>query len=245
MSPNVVRVRRVSLLVCLALCACASAKSAPGGMNAEQATTSTVVTTPTTEATTTTVLAPPRRTVTEQAWIPFATTSEVTLTYPAALVEHVGFHEANHDGAQQLEPLPTGIAAITMESRERGTGSRTAADVVVDPAAEIRSPVSGRVIRSGTYVLYCDQVDDLVIINPDDHPGWQVKILHIQSALVAPGDRVVAGETVIAAGAHQLPFPSQVDDLRTFDPAWPHVHIEVVNPAIRDIPNKNSGADDC
>jgi biotin carboxyl carrier protein len=183
--------------------------------------------------------------VTEQAWIPFATTSEVTLTYPAARVEHVGFHEANHDGAQQLEPLPTGIPAITMESRERGTGSRTAADVVVDPAAEIRSPVTGTVISSGTYVLYCDQTDDLVIINPDDHPGWRVKILHIQTALVAPGDRVVAGETVIAAGAHQLPFVSQVDELRTAEPAWPHVHMEVVNPAIRDIPNKNSGSEDC
>ena len=38
-----------------------------------------------------------------------------------------------------------------MESRGRGTGSRTSADIAVDPEAEIRSPVTGTVIRAGTY----------------------------------------------------------------------------------------------
>lgn len=231
------------LCLVLMLSACASASGSNAASAPATETTTTTTTAPTT--TTTTVPPPPMRTVTEQAWMPFATTSDVTLRYPSSRVEHVGFHEANHDGAQQLEALPTGIPAVAMESRERGTGSQTAADVVVDPNLEIRSPVTGTVMSAGSYLLYCDQKDDLVIINPDDHPGWQVKILHIQPVLVSRGDRVFAGETVIAPGAHQLPFSSQVDDLRTVDPPWPHVHIEVINPAIRDIPNANSGSENC
>ena len=57
--------------------------------------------------------------------------------------------------------------------------------------------------------------DELVFIEPDSHPGGVVKILHVADVQVAPGDRVVAGETVLAAHPHQLPFGSQVDDYRT------------------------------
>jgi hypothetical protein len=55
------------------------------------------------------------------------------------------------------------------------------------------------------------------------------------------GARVVAGETVLAPRATQLPFESQVDELRTVDPAWPHVHIEVVDIANPRQAEPNSG----
>ena len=170
-----------------------------------------------------------------------ATVGDVVLTHAAARVERVGFHQSNHEGAQPLAPLPTAVAPATLEGRERLTSSHTAADVVVDPAAEIRAPVSGRVKRAGTYVLYCRHSDDFVVIEPDAHPNWEVKILHIDGVRVRGGDRVEAGVTVLAPRATQLPFESQVDELRTVDPAWPHVHIEVVDPAIRNIPSPGGG----
>ena len=167
-------------------------------------------------------------------WKPFASVGGVTLTHPAARVERVGFHESSHDGARQLQAAATAVAPVTVESRGRGTGARTAADVVVEPGTEIRSPVTGRVKRAGRYVLYCKHSDDYVVVEPDGHPGWEVKILHINGERVSPGDRVVAGQTVIAPRATQLPFVSQVDELRTAEPAWPHTHIEVVDPSIPD-----------
>jgi hypothetical protein len=127
---------------------------------------------------------------------------------------------------------------VTLESRERDNPARTAADVVVDPTLEIRAPVTGTVIRAGTYTLYCDYTDNFVVIEPDDHPGWEVKVLHIDGLLVGRGDRVTAGQTAIAPKPRQLPFESQVDEIRTVDPAWPHVHIEVVDPSIPDRPGE-------
>lgn len=186
-------------------------------------------------APTTTTTAPPRA-VTETAWRPFATAGPLTLTHPADRVERVGFHQSNHDGARQLAALPSAVAPTMLEDRERDTGGAGAADIVVDPDAEIRSPVSGRVKRAGTYVLYCKHSDDYVVIEPDDRPGWEVKILHIDGVRVRAGDRVAAGQTVLAPRATQLPFESQVDEVRTAEPAWPHVHIEVVDPTVRDRP---------
>jgi hypothetical protein len=128
------------------------------------------------------------------------------------------------------------VRPITMEDRERDTGAAGAADIVVDPDPEIRAPVTGRVKRAGAYVLYCKHSDDDVVIEPDDHPGWEVKILHIDGVRVGAGNRVVAGRTVLAPRPTRLPFASQVDEARTAEPAWPHVHVEVVDPTIRDRP---------
>lgn len=177
----------------------------------------------------------------EQPWVPFATVGGVTLVHPASRVERVAFHQSNHEGAQQLDALATAVAPTTLESRDRLTTARTAADVVVDPAAAIRAPVTGTVLRAGNYVLYCKHTDDYVVIEPDDHPGWEVKLLHIDGEQVSRGQRVVAGETQLARHARTLPFESQVDELRSADPAWPHVHIEVVDPNIPNIPSPGGG----
>ena len=179
----------------------------------------------------------------EQAWTPFATVGGLTLVHPSSRVERVGFHQSNHDGAQQLEPLATAVSPVTLETRDRPTGSRTAADGVVDPEVEVRAPVTGTVKRAGTYVLYCDYSDDYAVIRPDGQPGWEVKILHIDGVRVTAGDRVTAGETVIAGRPTPLPFESQVDELTSAGSAWPHTHIEVVDPAIPDVPSPGGGCD--
>ena len=189
----------------------------------------------------TTAAPPPRvRAVPEQEWVPFATVAGVVLHHPSRRVERIGFHESNHDGAQQLAALPTAVRPSTLESRERGTGSQTAADIVADPAAHIRAPVTGTVKRAGSYVLYCKDRDYYAVIEPDARPGWEVKVLHMTSMNVRAGQRVIAGRTVIANGPRQLPFESQVDEL---DPAgaWPHIHIEVVDPTIPDRPTPGGG----
>ena len=185
----------------------------------------------------TTTVAPRVRAVTDEAFTPFASVGGVVLLHPSSRVEHVGFHQSNNDGARPLTVLPTAVAPVTLEDRERDTDARTAADVVVDPDREIRSPVTGRVKRSGGYVLYCKYHDDYVVIEPDSHPGWEVKVLHIDGVRVRAGHRVVGGTTVIAPGPARLPFGSQVDEVRTADPPWPHVHVEVVDPTIRDRPS--------
>jgi len=214
--------------------------------------TSSTTTTSTSTSTTTTattlpppivVAPPPTRAVREQAWTPMLVTDGVTLHHPARIVERVGFHESNHDGARHLEAAATAVEPTVLDTRDRGTGRQTAADVVVDPALEIRAPVTGTVKRGGSYTLYCRHTDEYVVIVPDgaDPAHWDVKVLHIVGLQVAAGDRVVAGETVLALHARQLPFESQVDELRTAEPAWPHVHIEAVDPTVADRPSPGGG----
>ncbi len=172
----------------------------------------------------------------------FAVVEGIDVHYPAAQVEMVGFHESGHDGSKRFEAdLITG-QWTTLNSRERDTDPHSAADVVVAPDTEIRAPVSGRVISASTYVLYCQYSDDLLYIEPDEHPGWQVRIFHISGLQVQVGDRVEAGVTPIAPAATILPFPSQVDGV-TAEPSWPHVHIEIVDPSIPDRPTHTPGCD--
>lgn len=168
----------------------------------------------------------------------------IDLRVPSAGTELVGFHQSNHDGARNLDTLDGPVPTVVLESRERGTGRRTAADIVVDPQVEIRAPVTGTVVRAGTYTLYCDELDDFAVIEPDGRPGIEVKMLHIDGVQVQAGERVEAGVTVLAPQPTKLPFASQVDEAS--GPAnWPHVHLEVVDTAIPDQPNSNSGSDDC
>ncbi len=208
------------------------------------ATTTSITTTtgpPTSKATPSTTVDPGARVVAVHEWgTPFATAIDVTLYYPATRVERIGFHEAGREGARQMEPLPDATRPITLESRNRGTGSRTAADIVIDPHSELRSPVTGTVIRSGTYILYCKYTDDFVVINPDAHPGWEVKMFHFKGLTVAPGDRVEAGVTVVGNDPAILPFESQINEFTT-NPSWDHVHIEVIDPSIPNRPSSGGG----
>lgn len=182
------------------------------------------------------------RSVVDTGYAPYAMSVGITLHHPSARVEHVAFHQSNHDGARDQVPLPTAARPTVLESRSnRVTSARSAADIVVDPGAEIRSPVTGTVKRGGPYVLYCDNRDEFLVIAPDGFAGIEVKLLHVVGLQVAAGDRVEAGVTRVAQHANQLPFESQVDEIRTADPAWPHVHVEVVDTSIADQPNPGSG----
>lgn len=168
---------------------------------------------------------------------PFAAVGGVTLRQPSTDVELIGFHQSNHEGARQLDPMASAPPTTTLDSRERRAASRSAADIVMHPDRPVRAPVSGTVVRAGTYVLYCDHRDDYAVIEPDSRPGWEVKLLHIDGVRVSAGDRVEAGSTIVAPGPTPLPFASQVDE-RSADRDWPHVHLEVVDPSI---PNEPSG----
>lgn len=176
----------------------------------------------------------------ETGFMPFAVAGPVTLLHPAAHVELVGFHQSNHEGARQMDPAPTAVRPTTLESRERNTTDRTAADIVVPPDEEIRAPVTGTVTRAGGYILYCEYDDDFAVIEPDSRPGWEVKLLHIDGVQVRAGDRVEAGVTVIAPRPTRLPFASQVEDVEA-GPPWPHVHVEVVDPSIPNVPSPGGG----
>ena len=162
------------------------------------------------------------------------------LHHPAAVVERIGFHESNHEGAQVQTALDTAVHPFTMESRGRLTAQRTAADIVVAPDTEIRAPATGTVKRAGGYTLYCKYRDDYLVIAPDAHPEWEVKLLHFQGLRVHAGERVEAGVTVVGDHAHVLPFASQVEEGGA-QPVWPHVHVEVVDPSIPNIPSPGGG----
>lgn len=178
--------------------------------------------------------------VNEQPYVFMGTADGVNLYHPADRVQFIGLHESGNDGARPITVAASGTQFRTLPTRWRDTSPSGAADVVVHPDAEIRSPVSGTVSSAGHYVLYCQYNDDFLYINPDDKPGWQVKIFHIDGVQVSAGMRVEAGVTVIAPRATKLPFESQVDEF-TAEPSWPHVHIEVVDPSIPDRPAAGGG----
>lgn len=178
----------------------------------------------------------PVRQVTATGYGVVASAGPVELRFPAATSELVGYHESGHDGARVLTSGPHEVRTVTMESRDRGTHPRSAVDVAVAPDTEIRSPVTGTVVRAGGYTLYCDHRDEFVVIEPDARPGWEVKMFHFDGLAVVAGARVEAGITVVGTSAAVLPFSSQIDEL-TASPSWPHVHLEVVDPSIPDRPS--------
>ena len=182
--------------------------------------------------------AQPRRVTLRTAFRPYAQVGPVVLHFPGDIVEVVGLHESGNDGAQPQSPLERERIGL-LGSRSRDTNGQGAADIVLDPTRAVRSPVTGTVLRAGTYTLYCDYVDQYLVVEPDARPGWEVKMLHFQGLRVAEGDRVQAGVTVVGSGARVLPFASQVDK-HTVAPHWPHVHLEVVDPSVPDRPSSGS-----
>ena len=189
-----------------------------------------------------TTTAPPaiERELVRTGFSPYAQAEGVVLHHPADVVERIGFHESGHDGARHQEATTTSARPFLLETRDRGTGGQTAADIVVQPDSELRAPVTGTVIRGGAYTLYCDNRDEYLVIEPDARPGWEVKLLHFEGLQVAAGDRVEGGVTVVGVRGRVLPFESQVDEF-TASPSWPHVHVEVVDPSIPDRPSPGGG----
>ena len=158
---------------------------------------------------------------------PFAAAGNLVLDHPAAVVDAIGFHQSGHATARPLRARPTAVNPSLLWNRGRGTDPWSAADIVVPPDTEIRSPVTGTVVQAGQYQLYCKYLDERLVIQPDGHPGRLVTMLHITGLRVRPGDRLDAGMTVVAARSTVLPFASQVERLSDESP-WPHVHVEVL-----------------
>lgn len=161
----------------------------------------------------------------------FATAGPVALHPPSRHVELVGFHQASHRGARPQSPQEAGAPKAAMPSRGRGTGRHTAADVVAAPDQPVLAPVTGRVVRAGSYAMYCRHQDHFVVIAPDARPEWEVKVLHFEGLRVQRGDRVAASRTVLGTRPRALPFRSQVDDFSA-PRDWPHLHVEVVDPSV-------------
>jgi hypothetical protein len=236
--------RALAALLCAGVvsAACGAGPSAPLPAAALRAVTSTVPSTTIPAPTTTTVPPLPQaavgadgRSVLDTRFRPFLSAGGLILDYPTPFVERVGFHESTLAGARDLDVLASAGETLVMPSRSRLTPANTAADVLSDPNAEVRAPVTGQVRYGGTYVLYCKYTDSFLIIVPDAHPTWQVKLLHISGLTVRIGQRVEAGVTQVAAHPTRLPFASQVEDYST-KPVWPHVHVEVDDPSIKNPP---------
>lgn len=175
----------------------------------------------------------PTRTVYNVGPLPMAVAGPVTLVLPVAEIETIGYHEAGHPGSLAMTPLSNGVEMFVLGTRNRGTDPRSAADIVVPTGVTVVAPATGTVVSARDYALYCQHNDALVYIEPDGLPGWQVRVFHVDGITVAPGTRVIAGETPIAASARLLPFESQVDEF-TAEPSWPHVHVEVVDTNVPD-----------
>jgi murein DD-endopeptidase MepM/ murein hydrolase activator NlpD len=172
--------------------------------------------------------------------VPFARVSGVALVHPSEEVVRVGFHQSSDLANRNMTPARTAARGVTLPSRGRATSRHTAADIAVQPRADIYAPVTGVVKRAGDYRLYCKYQDAFVIISPDGHPELEVKILHISGRRVRAGDRVVAGETRIASRPTKFPFSSQIDAFTSVP--FPHVHIEVTKLAVPSaVPQPNAG----
>jgi len=183
---------------------------------------------------------PTGRTVDVTHHKPLASAAGITVFTPSNVIEHAGFHESTHPGALAMASSePASVRISTMASRNRGTSATGAIDIVSEPNTPITAPVSGRVARAGEYTLYCKYTDGYVVINPDERPDLEVKILHMQGVQVRAGQKVAVGD-LIGSHATLFPFRSQIDDL-TAEDSWPHVHIEIVDPSVPRKPSSGKG----
>lgn len=142
----------------------------------------------------------------------------------------IGFHEGA-TSSLALEPIfevPDGTPEpVVMGSRGRGTAATSAIDIAVPEDAPVTAPASGEIVEANEYALYGSTSDFLVTIAPDEAPHLRIRLFHLEAPQVAVGDRVVAGETVIAERSRVLPFSSQID--RLTGRRAPHVHVQVDN----------------
>lgn len=133
-----------------------------------------------------------------------------------------GYHQSLFGTAIGMRPFES---HVVMGTRGRGTGSTTAADIVIGSSSRVRAPVTGRVVTAKRYLLYCERPDWKVVIKPSSDPTLRVLVLHLGRPSVREGDEVSAGTSRIGrARANDWP-DSQKD--RYFPAKYPHVHVEV------------------
>lgn len=171
--------------------------------------------------------------------VKFAGLTNLQLRLPPH-VALIGFHESgsrsalplhpvgaprNNDNMSRLlsAPVSEGPDYVIMRTRNRRQSPTTAVDLAMPFNRPFISPVSGTVVQAGSYLLYGREPDNIVVISPNARPDLLMVILHTNGVRVAEGQRVVAGETVIALTARRLTFDSQIE---SYAGRLPHVHIE-------------------
>jgi murein DD-endopeptidase MepM/ murein hydrolase activator NlpD len=139
----------------------------------------------------------------------------------------VGFPAGNLNAPKiELPPAVPGPEYLVMPTRRRAHGATTAVDIRMEHGEPVTSPVDGTIEAVAEYPLYGRYPDQLVEIVPSGRPDLLVRVLHVEGAVVEPGQEVRAAETVIAHTTRQLPFASQID---RYAGEGPHVHIEVLH----------------
>lgn len=171
----------------------------------------------------------------------FAVAGGIPIVVPSPDVRAIGFHEAhgrsslaweprgaaftNRNAPRYAAPAPTeGHNYAVLSTRRRGTPATSAIDIAVPKNSALVSPVTGRVAYVNPYLLYGRYPDTIVTIVPDGRPDLRLVMVHLNGVRVSPGQRVVAGETPLAATAMLFPFRSQIDE---FAGRHPHVHVEM------------------
>lgn len=158
----------------------------------------------------------------------FASYKKLVLRLPvrARSLTEVGFHQASYSYALPMKtPLPD--AKLSQAGEHRGTGRKislqptgpnavligrvlrmwrprpgrpdTAADVGAKPGTDVFSPITGTVVKVKRYKLYGKWDDYELHIQPDGYTNLDVVMIHLTDVSCAPGDRVQAGETRLAA----------------------------------------------
>lgn len=152
----------------------------------------------------------------------FALARQLPLVEPGPATVGYGYHQSLFRTAIGLRPFE---AHVVMSSRNRGTGSTTAADVVVGSRARVRAPVTGQVVTVKRYLLYCERPDWKVVIKPRSDPTLRVLVLHMARPSVGDGDQVTAGLSLLGRAPGNDWADSQAN--RYFPSKYPHVHVEV------------------
>ncbi|MCL5292318.1 MAG: M23 family metallopeptidase [Actinobacteria bacterium] len=163
----------------------------------------------------------------------------------------IGFHEAENPQARRMDPpggylsdettgsvareykKKKGPVVFVMNTRDRGTDSKSAVDIAVRAGSAIKSPVTGVVSRIKEYYLYDQYLDYHLEITPDGYPDLRVAIIHVDKVTVSVGTRVEAGVTKIGVIRVLEGLDTQINEY--LPKASDHFHIQV-NPALQDGP---------
>lgn len=178
----------------------------------------------------------------------FARAGRVQLRLVSPKVLAIAFHEASMPGSRSLRP--TGICVIcknhkkfepppaeapdieylVMDPRGRSGGATSAVDLVLPRGGTVLAPVTGTVVSVTRYRLYYEHPDVRVEIRPKGIPDRRVVVIHLEHVKLVKGQEVEASATVLGT-VRRFPFQSQVD--RYVRGTYPHVHMEVKEPAPR------------
>jgi len=158
----------------------------------------------------------------------FASYRSLKLHLPVSVADltELGFHQASYAYARRLKTkLPDAdmtdakkdrsthrdkaeqkagtnallTGAVLRMWRNRPGKPDTAVDVGANPGSDVFAPLSGTVVKVKAFDLYGKYSDYEIHIQPDGYPTIDCVMIHLDDVSCAPGDRVIAGVTRIAA----------------------------------------------